>query len=148
MHFSSRIGYRKSVSLCLFCILSIVPATSFANEPQLFRIGTGGRTGVYYPIGKIIAQGLTSDPTTGKAGMPGENGVPGFIGVAQNSAGSVDNVRGVTSGEIEAGLVQADVAAWALDADRSFKGNDQARSIRAIASLYPEKFHIVCFLYR
>ena len=76
-------------------------------------------------------------------GKPGENGVPGYIGVAQNSAGSIDNVLGVVSGEIEAGLVQADVAAWAFDAARVFRGDSRARSIRAVASLYPEKFQIV-----
>jgi len=127
----------------LICIVAIVPISSFAQEPTLFRIGTGGRTGVYYPIGKIIAKGLTSDPSAEESGPPGENGVRGVIGVAQNSAGSIDNVLGVVSGEIEAGLVQADVASWALAADRSFKGNDRAKSIRAVASLYPEKFQIV-----
>lgn len=129
--------------LALSNLVLMMPAFSYAEDLNLFRIGTGGRTGVYYPIGKIIAQGLTGDPSAGESGQTGEKGVPGIIGVAQNSAGSVSNVLHVASGEIEAGLVQADVAYWALNAKGAFQGNDQARSIRAIASLYPEKFQVV-----
>jgi TRAP transporter TAXI family solute receptor len=55
----------------------------------------------------------------------------------------VENIRRVTSGEIEAGLVQADVAAWAFNAERMFQGDARGRTLRAVASLYPEKFQIV-----
>lgn len=128
----------------LFIVLVFVFATTAeAGNPRLFRIGTGGRTGVYYPIGMIIAQGITSHASIEQTGKPGENGVPGYIGVAQNSAGSIENVYGVANGEIEAGLVQADVAARACQADREFRGKRQVQTIRAIASLYPEKFQIV-----
>ena len=127
----------------LILLILFLTTPSNAEETNLFRIGTGGQTGVYYPIGKIIAQGLTSDASIEESAKPGENGVPGYIGVAQNSAGSIDNVLNVVSGAIEAGLVQADVAAWAIGGDRVFKDNSGARSIRAVASLYPEKFQIV-----
>jgi len=116
---------------------------SAAGNPRLFRIGTGGQTGVYYPIGKIIAQGLTHKPSAHESAQPGKNGVPGYIGVAQNSAGSIENVRSVASGAIEAGLVQADVAAWAFQSKHVFKDDNNVRDIRAVASLYPEKFQMV-----
>ena len=103
-------------------------------KSKLFRIGTGGRTGVYYPIGKLIARGLTGTE---------HQGVPGYIGVAQNSAGSVENVRKVASGKTEAGLVQADVAAWAHRGKHVFLGEKSAGVVRAVASLYPEKQQIV-----
>lgn len=134
---------RTNKCICMFLLVIFMATPSKAGESNLIRIGTGGPTGVYYPIGKIIAQGLTSDPSIEESGKPGENGVPGYIGVAQNSAGSIDNVFGIVSGSIEAGLVQADVAAWAFAGERSFQGNDRAKSIRAVASLYPEKFQIV-----
>ena len=121
--------------LAFVLIASLGITASEASSPRgLFRIGTGGLTGVYYPIGKLIAEGLT-----GK----GNSGVPGIIGIAQNSAGSVENVRAVVAGEIEAGLVQADVAAWAFHGEEVFVGDEDARALRAIASLYPEKFQIV-----
>ena len=133
----------RCMIIVLFTIMVTLPQLSEAEGLSLIRIGTGGRTGVYYPIGKIIAQGLTGIELAKENDLPGENGVPGYIGVAQNSAGSVENIEKVAAGEIEAGLVQADVAAWASKAEHVFKGNDRVRGIRAIASLYPEKFQIV-----
>ena len=45
--------------LPLVVVLLLFWSTSCAGEPaRLFRIGTGGQTGVYYPVGKLIAQGL------------------------------------------------------------------------------------------
>jgi TRAP transporter TAXI family solute receptor len=121
--------------LSLILMVSFSLTASEASSPRgLFRIGTGGLTGVYFPIGKLIAEGLTGQ---------GDSGVAGFIGVAQNSAGSVENVRAVVAGEIEAGLVQADVAAWAFNSEQVFSGNEATRALRAVASLYPEKFQIV-----
>jgi uncharacterized protein len=125
--------WRLFVSVVLMVFLGI--SVSKASSPRgLFRIGTGGLTGVYFPIGKLIAEGLTGQ---------GESGVAGYIGVAQNSAGSVENVRAVVAGEIEAGLVQADVAAWAFRGEQVFAGEEGTRTLRAVASLYPEKFQIV-----
>lgn len=123
--------------------MALIPPLSAVEGLNLIRIGTGGKTGVYYPIGNIIANGLTGANTSKGKDTNFENGIPGYIGVAQNSAGSIENVKKVASGEIEAGLVQADVAEWASKGEHVFKGIEQVRGIRAIASLYPEKFQIV-----
>jgi uncharacterized protein len=132
------------ILVILLLLITFVAPASYAGEAKrLFRIGTGGLTGVYYPIGKLIALGLTESDEGDNATAAGEHGVRGYIGVAQNSAGSVENVRAVTSGEMEAGLVQADVAAWAFQADHVFAGDEKVRAIRAVASLYPEKLQIV-----
>ena len=139
----SVVKYFGETIVLLMVVLSATPARSENSALHLLRIGTGGRTGVYFPIGKIIAQGITSHASGGASGKDETGGVPGYIGVAQNSAGSIDNVLGVASGDIEAGLVQADVAAWAFHGERVFKNNDKVRAIRAVASLYPEKFQIV-----
>lgn len=122
--------------ICLFLSASVSPASHAEEARRFFRIGTGGLTGVYYPIGKLIASGLTEP---GK----GNGGVRGLVGVAQNSAGSIENVRAVVTGEIDAGLVQADVAAWAFQGEHVFAGERGPRELRAVASLYPEKFQIV-----
>jgi len=129
--------------LVCFVLVLFLTVNADAGSPHLFRIGTGGQTGVYYPIGKIIAQGITGTQSPGPADQPGENGVPGYIGVAQSTAGSISNVFSLDSGEIEAGLVQADVASWAYHGERMFKEKHPVRQVRAIASLYPEKFQIV-----
>ena len=130
------------MSVCLFVMIvlgSFLSLTSLSEASSLkpFRIGTGGSTGVYYPIGKIIAASLTLASQTHSPALSG------IIGVAQNSAGSIENVRGVISGELEAGLVQADIAAYASTGERDFKNLPGAADIRAIASLYSEKFQLV-----
>lgn len=118
-------------------------SSAFGENKQIFRIGTGGSAGVYYPIGKLIARGLTD--IRGQTEPSGEIffGVPGMIAVAQFTAGSVENVKALSVGEIEAGLIQADVASSAYKAAGRFSGQSALKKLRAVASLYPEKFHIV-----
>jgi uncharacterized protein len=108
------------------------PACSEA-DPELVRIGTGGRAGVYYPLGKLIAQAIT--------GVSGEQ--TGYIGVAQISGGSVANMQALAAGEIQVALVQADVASWAYQGSHMFTADSSVRGVRAIASLYPESLQIV-----
>jgi TRAP transporter TAXI family solute receptor len=141
-----RLDGNRPLRILLFFLLFLpltIPTPCVGEVKRLFRIGTGGFTGVYYPIGKLIAKGLT-EPAEGKDALKtGIQGVPGYIGVAQNSAGSIENVKMVTSGEIEAGIVQADVAAWSVRSEHAFAGDKRVRDVRAVASLYPEKFQIV-----
>lgn len=135
-------GFLKLVILFL-CFSFFLPLNGFAQTKNLFRIATGGKTGVYYPIGKLIAQGLT-EPLQNKTLLNlGKKGLPGYIAVAQNSAGSVENIGTIVSGETEAGLVQADVASLAYKSLAPFAENNKSKRIRAVASLYPEKFQIV-----
>ncbi len=122
----------------LFLPLTI-PTPCVGEAKRLFRIGTGGLTGVYYPVGKLIAKGLTEPPEGKDTLETGVQGVPGYIGVAQNSAGSIENVQMVTYGEIEAGIVQADVAAWSVRSEHAFAGDKSVRVVRAVASLYPRE---------
>ena len=123
----------RALALCVL-VFSLAGPPYCLAQSHLFRIGTGGRTGVYYPIGKLIARGLTG---------AGHQGIPGYIGVAQNSAGSVENVRTVVSGKTEAGLVQADVAVRAYRGEQVFAQDQGTSAVRAVASLYPEKLQIV-----
>jgi uncharacterized protein len=121
----------------LTAVLSFFCFCSISHALQPFRIGTGGSTGVYYPIGKAIAAGLTASAARQSSALGG------YIGVAQNSAGSIENVRAVIAGELEAGMVQADIAAQADGRLGEFAGFPESVNIRAIAALYSEKFQLV-----
>lgn len=112
-----------------------------AQELSLFRIGTGGIGATYYPIAGLVAQAI-SNP----AGICEQDegcGVPGLVAVAQSSSGSVANVRDIAGGRIESGFVQSDVAFWAYSGIEAFAEEGRQTSLRAIANLYPESFHIV-----
>jgi hypothetical protein len=128
--------------VCLFFLFIIICCTVQAAFPvhaaafEEFRIGTGGSTGVYYPIGRLIATGMT------KAAQEKNSSLHGIIGVAQNSAGSIENAENVANGSLDAGMVQADIAASAYHGLGAFHGKPLS-SLRAVASLYSEKFQIV-----
>ena len=133
---SRKIFFRLFLLPVCLALLFVYPGNSQAMKP--FRIGTGGKTGVYYPVGKLIAMGLTR-----YAEQQDHSPLNGFIGVAQNSAGSIENAQGIISSELEAGLVQADIAAAVYRGEGNEKPSPSSSSIRAIASLYAEKFQIV-----
>ena len=121
-------------------------AWAIDRETMLLRIGTGGATGVYYPIGKLIAEGITKYYQSNNGDLSGAektDNKTAIISVAQYSAGSVDNVKNIISKDTEAGIVQADVAAHACNKEGIFKNVNNSEKLRAVACLYPEKFHIV-----
>ena len=113
----------------LFALLAVVLTINNVNAQQYFRIGTGGTSGTYYPIGVLVAQ-VVSQPNK-------------IIASAQTSNGSLGNVIGIASGSIESGFVQADVASWAQKGTGIFEGRPALGELRLIANLYPESLHMV-----
>lgn len=109
----------------VYCLVGVAPA----NAQQYLRIGTGGTAGTYYPIGKLIAE-IVSQPASIQA-------------TAQASNGSLGNVIAVTSGALETGFSQADVATWAYSGTGIFEGRPGLPGLRLIANLYPESMHVV-----
>ena len=100
-----------------------------AQAQQFFRIGTGGTTGTYYPIGGMIPNAVS---------VPGK-----IVATAQASNGSLANVNAVAGGSMESGFSQSDVATWAQKGTGIFEGKPNVPGLRMIANLYPESLHIV-----
>jgi TRAP transporter TAXI family solute receptor len=125
-----------------FCVVAgAAPAfAQSAAAPQIFRIDTASKAGTFYPIGSLIAEGITDG---GDCGSADGCGVPGVIAIAQVSNGSVANVGSVSAGSVEAGLAQADVIYWAYNAEGRFAGETPLGNLRAVANLYPGSLHIV-----
>jgi uncharacterized protein len=118
-----------------------LPAT--AQEMTFFRIGTGGVTGTYYPIGGLIADIISSPPGARPCQRGGSCGVPGLVGIAQSSNGAVANVDAISSGMLESGFAQSDIAHWAYTGTGIYEGKPKVDNLRAIANLYPESIHLV-----
>lgn len=114
-----------------------------AQEPQFFRIGTGGTSGTYYPIGGLIANAISSPPGSRPCEEGGSCGVPGLIASALSANGSVANVNAIAGGTLESGFAQSDVASWAQTGTGIWEDREAVESLRAIASLYPETIHLV-----
>jgi TRAP transporter TAXI family solute receptor len=100
-----------------------------ASAQQHLRIGTGGTAGTYFPVGVLMAAAVS---------QPGK-----IIATAQSSNGSLGNVISVSSGSLESGLSQADVASWGYNGVGIFEGKPRLLGLRLIANLYPESIHIV-----
>ncbi len=113
----------------------------WSNPFSLFRIGTAGEQGTYFPIGALFAGAFSDQQIDCPEKKPCEP--PGLIAVAQLSTGSVANVEAIKAGDIEAGLVQADVAYWAYTGSEAFAHDRPYTDLRAIASLYPESVQLV-----
>src|SRR3546814_19511210 len=74
----------------------VVAATiSLAQSPAFFRIGTGGTSGTYYPIGGLIANAISGTENSG---------VPGLVAPAVSSNGSVATINSIPRGSMEYGL--------------------------------------------
>lgn len=131
-------------SCAVAVLLAATGATPAQSQmPEFFRIGTGGVNGTYFPIGSLIAEGITG-ASKGTNCAPGDGcGVAGLIAVPQVSNGSVSNVEGVAAGELEAGLAQSDVVEWAYAGTEIFEEKGKLSGLRAVANLYPESIHIV-----
>ncbi len=141
-------GRWRRQGLALACCLAVLgavltPFVLVAQEITFFRIGTGSTAGTYFPIGGIIASAISKPPGSRDCAAGGSCGVPGLIAVAQSTAGSVANVRGIADGTLESGLSQADVSYWAYKGEGLFKKSGAITELRAIANLFPEAVHLV-----
>jgi TRAP transporter TAXI family solute receptor len=113
-------------------LLAAVPR-AFAQQ-AFFRIGTGGTSGTYYPIGGLIANSISAT---------GASGVEGLVATANSSNGSVANINAIQSGASESGFSQSDVAYWAYSGTGLFEGKGKIEDLRLLATLYPETLHVV-----
>ena len=118
------------------------PQEAGPRQISYFRIATASPSGTYYPIGQLLAA-LISGPAESYCGEGGPCGVPGVIGLAEVSEGSVANLRAVNAGRIESGLAQGDLVDWAVRGVGSFAGEQRMRGIRAVAKRYSEPFHLI-----
>src|SRR5512140_2100624 len=122
--------------------LSALPAAA-QQDITFFRIGTGGTAGTYYPIGGMIANAISNPPGSRPCADGGSCGVPGLVATAVASNGSVANINGIQSGQMESGFTQSDVAYWAYTGTGVYEGKPKVTDLRLIANLYPETIHVV-----
>ncbi len=140
---------RKAIGALILAALVALGALLLADrsadgqELRFFRIGTGTAGGTYFPIGGMIASAISGPPGAPDCEHGGTCGVPGLIAVALTTEGSVANIEMLQSGIIEAAMVQADVAFWAVTGTGPFTGQPPMVDIAAIGRLYTEQLHVV-----
>jgi TRAP transporter TAXI family solute receptor len=122
---------------------ALLASAAGAQDIKFFRIGTGGTAGTYYPIGGLIANAISNPPGSRACDQGGSCGVPGLVATAVASNGSVANINGIQSGQLESGFTQSDVAYWAYTGTGVYEGKPKVADLRLIANLYPETIHVV-----
>ncbi len=90
-------------------------------------IGTGGVTGVYYPVGGALSKLIN--------GGAADHGIKA---TAESTGGSVFNVNALMRGDIEFGIVQSDRQAQAVAGTDEWESFGPQEGLRAVCSLYSE----------
>jgi TRAP transporter TAXI family solute receptor len=106
-----------------------------AQDINYLRIGGGGVGSRLYQLAGAIAGAITNPPGAAKCDDKAPCGVPGLVGLAQTTAGSVENLQSLHQGAIESALAQADIAAQAMAGDEPFKGTPPESELRALARI-------------
>lgn len=95
------------------------------DEEQFITIGTGGQTGVYYVVGQSICRLVNRlEDANIKCNAP-------------STGGSVANINGIKSGQLDMGVAQSDVQYQAYNGTGNFEGNPYPE-LRAVFRVHGE----------
>lgn len=97
-----------------------------SSETRFISIGTGGVSGVYYPVGGAIAKMVNRKEEAYH-----------IRASAEATKGSVYNINAVLSGDLDFGIAQSDRHHQAWHGTGDWDGNKQS-SLRSVLSLHPE----------
>lgn len=124
--------FRKFSTVLNGTILSVVMATSVSAQETTIRIGTGGKTGVYFPTGGAICR-LVNRGTK-------DHGVKCLV---ESTGGSVSNLKAVRAGTLDFGIAQSDWQFHSLNGTSKFSDDTPFEKLRAVFSLHPEPFTLL-----
>ena len=122
------------ISVCLlltFSAATLPPA--LAGEAKAIVMGTGSENGVYYNLGKALAEKLNKD-LAGK----------GYYIKVVSTKGSAENLKGLKSGKFALALVQSDIACKAYKGTGQWGNGGPCKNLTSIASLMGESVNLIC----
>ncbi|WP_163574296.1 TAXI family TRAP transporter solute-binding subunit [Halomonas faecis] len=111
---------------------AMVSAPAVAQEENFITIGTGGQTGVYYVVGQSVCRMVNrgSDDHNIRCNAP-------------STGGSVANVNGMKSGDLDMGVVQSDVQYRAYHGEANFEDDGAWEDMRAVFTMHGEPLTVV-----
>jgi len=113
------------------------------KETRVMRIGAGPTGTTDFPFGGLVANAISNPPGSRDCDRGGNCGVPGLIAVAQTTSDVAENLRAISRGDLEMGLAQADIAAWAYHGTAAYGDQEPLSNLRVLARLYPENVHLI-----
>ncbi|MDR1036671.1 MAG: TAXI family TRAP transporter solute-binding subunit [Deltaproteobacteria bacterium] len=103
-------------------------------QQEFVTLGTGGVTGVYYPVGGVICN------LVGKTRRAKEHNIRCTV---ESTGASVFNVNAIRSGDLSMGIVQSDVQYYAFKGVEQFQQAGADPELRVLFSLQSEAFTLV-----
>ncbi len=110
---------------------AMVSAPAVADS-RYITIGTGGQTGVYYVVGQSVCRMVNrgSDEHNIRCNAP-------------STGGSVANVNGMKSGDLDMGVVQSDVQYRAYHGEDNFADGGPWEEMRSVFTMHGEPLTVV-----
>jgi uncharacterized protein len=107
--------------------------TAAAQEQRFVSVGTGGVTGVYYPVGGAMCRLMNQTRR--------EHGIRCSV---ESTGGSVFNVNAIKGGDLDFGVVQSDVQFNAFNGEGNFAQEGGPHpDLRSVFSLHAEPLTVV-----
>ncbi|WP_136067906.1 TAXI family TRAP transporter solute-binding subunit [Modicisalibacter radicis] len=104
-------------------------ATPVQAQQNFITIGTGGQTGVYYVVGQSVCRMVNRvEDANIKCNAP-------------STGGSVANINGIKSGELDMGVAQSDVAYRAYNGEGTF--GEKFDDLRSVFSMHGEPLTVL-----
>lgn len=121
---------KKSIWLSIASAILAVVAGNSSIAQEFYTIGTGGVTGVYYPVGGATSK-IVNDAEVG------------LRLTVESTGGSVFNVEAINAQQLDLAVAQSDVVYQAYNGQEAFEGKPVSK-LRSIMGLHPEPMHLVC----
>ncbi|MCR9137580.1 MAG: TAXI family TRAP transporter solute-binding subunit [Alphaproteobacteria bacterium] len=113
-------------------VLTMAMGSSALAEEKFVTIGTGGQTGVYYQVGGAICR------------LVNRGSKDHEIKCTHTTGGSVANINGIRTGDLDLGVAQSDWQYHAYNGTAPDKFPDgKFDGLRAVFSVHPEPFTVV-----
>jgi uncharacterized protein len=125
---------RKLLGLGLVAAMcgALSAGTAAAQDQRFVSIGTGGVTGVYYPVGGAICRLMNQTRR--------DHGIRCSV---ESTGGSVFNVNAIKGGDLDFGVVQSDVQFTAFNGEAGFAEGGAHEDLRSVFSLHAEPLTVV-----
>ncbi|MCT8999782.1 TAXI family TRAP transporter solute-binding subunit [Chelativorans intermedius] len=113
-------------------MLGALAGQATAQDQRFVSVGTGGVTGVYYPVGGAMCRLVNQTRR--------EHGIRCSV---ESTGGSVFNVNAIRGGDLEFGVVQSDVQFNAYNGEANFAEGGAHEDLRSVFSLHAEPLTVV-----
>ncbi len=134
---------RIFLSLVIFTLGHIWIQPAHAVELIFYKIASGPRGGIYFPLAAAIARAISNPPNAESCEQGANCGVPGLVATHKITDGSVANVDALLLDKYDAAIAQSDVTYWSFTGTGPFRARKPNDKICIITSLYKEEMHLV-----